>query len=167
MRHRSSFIAFVLVLTAAVTACSGEATPTVPGPRQASTTNDPTDVRDSGTVQPLPEGPDASRTGDSTLTCAAEVTITACQTCCYGTYPAGSIALVKEMADCECGPKGPCDNACASTLCATPMVASDAKCTACVGANLTGICASVLTRCGASPECASALACLQGCTGKP
>jgi hypothetical protein len=102
-------------------------------------------------------------------TCKTHVTAAACNTCCYANHAAGTDHLVKELAKCECGPSGPCQAACATTLCATPVVAASPSCQACTTSNITTTCSSVLTSCYGTPDCAALMQCLttSGCASKP
>jgi hypothetical protein len=111
---------------------------------------------------------DSGRTeGGDDKFCATIPTLSLCETCCYGSHSAGTSYLVTRTAACECGSDGPCQNECETTLCATPVVASDSTCTACVADSLSGDCRSVLTECSSQPDCGAVLACLQTCSGKP
>lgn len=169
----------VLVLSAptvsALNACSGESA-APPGPKDLPDRVAPlapgadADSPDSGSDGvPSATSPDASPTAEAgpEIACSAKPTLTSCQTCCYAAHAAGSTYLVEQMAACECGGSGPCNSACATTLCAKPVKAASAACSACVQGNITGACASVLTSCEAVPDCAAVLTCLQSCTGKP
>jgi hypothetical protein len=115
---------------------------------------------------PLDGGAPPDGTAPAT-SCTSEATRSACQTCCYGAHQEGSVYLVGQMAACECGATGPCEADCATTLCATPVVAADTTCTACVEDNLSTTCASVLTTCAANPDCEAVMGCLQTCAAKP
>ncbi len=101
-------------------------------------------------------------------TCKMHATAAACNTCCYANHATGTDHLVKELAKCECGANGPCQAACATTLCASPVVAADAACQACTAGNITTTCSSVLTSCYGVPDCAALLGCLtnSGCASK-
>jgi hypothetical protein len=180
------FLALPLALFVTVPACSGDNTAiSEPRPKEPATPGGPNDDGGIDSGDPPPSGDTAdsssadagtsdtgsdvalSDDGSSATSCASATTAGACQSCCYGAHPSGSVYLVEQMAACECGANGPCQSACASTLCATPVVAADAVCTTCVGGNITGQCSRVLTNCEMVPDCGAVLACLQTCTGKP
>jgi hypothetical protein len=148
----------------AVAGCSGsDATPLGPKPNASS---DPTSPDPGNPPAPPPVHHDASTDAPTSSSCGGESTAAACQTCCYGEHSTGSVALVEYTAACECG-AGPCELACETTLCATPVVAADATCTTCVAGNIGGRCASVITQCQGVPDCSALLTCLGTCTGKP
>jgi hypothetical protein len=161
-------MAVVVILGLSGVACGGSEA-NVPGPKgDASTTaTNPTDP-DGGapTAPPAPPLAPPKEAGAGPM-CSAEATLTGCQSCCYSAHSSGTVYLVEQMAACECGAKGPCQAACADTLCATPLKAADAACQTCVQGNLTGACSSVLTACSGVPDCSDVLLCLESCVGKP
>jgi hypothetical protein len=176
-------LVLLLCLFGSTPACSGSDTDSLPqGPKASATaggpyadagnsSSDPSNGEaDSSSADAGPQdtGNDVTVSDDasSVPSCASATTVTACQSCCYAGHPAGSVYLVEQMAACECGPSGPCQSACANTLCATPLVAADAICTTCVGGNITGQCSPVLTNCETEPDCGAVLTCLQTCAGK-
>jgi hypothetical protein len=113
--------------------------------------------------------------GDSgvDIGCSQATSGVACMQCCQMAHPDGAAKYLSLLVSCECVAPAPCASACASELCAQPMVYQSPgdACDTCVSPSLAvgGTCWYQTTnQCGQDPACQAMAGCLATwCASKP
>lgn len=168
---------FSVAAIGGIVACSSTTTETKAADDAGTTADTGTKPKeDSGATEP---------TGDDI--CGAKATQNDCGECCFKNYQAGYQVAFEALADCACAAAGndldagedagdagttaagPCVTECAATACASPKVAPDQTCFACLNQQSTVVTCqtAIQTACSPVPECMSFIQCNQNqCANK-
>jgi hypothetical protein len=161
----------LLVVAAALAACSASKGSGVEGPAASGTdggTTDAATATDSSTVTTDPPPKDASVPDSPAGECSSSATQTACVQCCSTAHQDGAGAYLVATIDCMCVPAN-CSKECAATLCnADNPKGPDAECSTCLQAKNSACAPSIKSACTADPQCVAFDACIGGsdCTTK-